>query len=651
VTGDSPAPGAKTAGPLRDPLLLLGAVAAVATLGVGLRLAGVPLEVVQPLTAALFVVVAGAAVLAAPANGLVLLYLVVPLFNGEDARPYFFLLEVVVVLTVLAGVATRVAARRWLPVPGAAFAVLLVASTVLAIPVDLKAIVLEVSRTPWREIAEEIRRSDVYGPLFYVRTVLNVVSGVALYALAATERWSRETLVRLATATTLMYLAVTALGLWHFWLPVAPGKFMTVAYGWTHLQGGFVGLGFNVTFFGQYALAYFPLAFVVLLEPAPRWAKAAAALAVAVTPYTILSTHQKAAQVVFAVALGLLLLVGIAVTRRAHPHARRLVTAAVIVVVLVAIGLVWLTPVGARVGARVREFAQEGDWYRLSALDAAARMFLDHPVLGVGSGRYAALFPRYDANPFMRFGYLSAHNLYAQLLAEQGLPGLLTFVALLAVVIGSALAARRHAEVGGVPLLVMLASLGAWLVYGLFQYTMLLRGMQAYYWITLGIVASLAAAAGRGSRVRWRWVTAIAVAGVVAAGFRLYGVLATPLPPGQAIGVYAMELDGTRWTRREAWIPTVVEGGSLRLTLFSPFVALVPRPQIVEVWVDTTRIKRVYVPAGKSLVVHRPVHRPRGTPVVLRLRVDYTVAPATLGLGPDPRRLGVQLLQMEWVDP
>ena len=74
-----------------------------------------------------------------------------------------------------------------------------------------------------------------------------------------------------------------------------------------------------------------------------------------------------------------------------------------------------------------------------------------------------------------RWGSLSSHNLYAQFLAEQGLFGLASFLALLGVTAGGAVRARgRLGEVRPV-VLFLLVSLGAWLGYGLLQYTFLLR--------------------------------------------------------------------------------------------------------------------------------------------------------------------------------
>ncbi len=47
-------------------------------------------------------------------------------------------------------------------------------------------------------------------------------------------------------------------------------------------------------------------------------------------------------------------------------------------------------------------------------------------------------------------------------------------------------------------------------------------------------------------------------------------------------------------------------------------------------------------------VLEIPVRKPRGTTVVVQIRVAYTVTTAELGLMPSPRRLGVMLKPLRW---
>lgn len=70
---------------------------------------------------------------------------------------------------------------------------------------------------------------------------------------------------------------------------------------------------------------------------------------------------------------------------------------------------------------------------RLDEMLLAARMFLDHPVAGVGIANYPLLFQQYalDASAIFRHEDREAHSWFLELAAEQGLIGLATFVAML----------------------------------------------------------------------------------------------------------------------------------------------------------------------------------------------------------------------------
>lgn len=67
---------------------------------------------------------------------------------------------------------------------------------------------------------------------------------------------------------------------------------------------------------------------------------------------------------------------------------------------------------------------------RLAHWIAGLRMFVAHPLLGVGAGNYNAAYPRYAFNPSVWPEALGhAHNYYINVAAETGLLGLLAFLA------------------------------------------------------------------------------------------------------------------------------------------------------------------------------------------------------------------------------
>ncbi len=81
---------------------------------------------------------------------------------------------------------------------------------------------------------------------------------------------------------------------------------------------------------------------------------------------------------------------------------------------------------------------------RMAIWEAAQGMFADNPLLGVGAGNFDRAYPAY-ALPNWPQAPGHAHNLYLNLLAEMGLVGLLSYLTLLATLLGGTVNAARSA--------------------------------------------------------------------------------------------------------------------------------------------------------------------------------------------------------------
>jgi O-antigen ligase len=139
---------------------------------------------------------------------------------------------------------------------------------------------------------------------------------------------------------------------------------------------------------------------------------------------------------------------------------------------------------------------------RATAMLAAALVFVDHPVIGVGPGTFPHYASRYG-NPVgfrqLEFGR-RAHSLYLELAAELGILGLLCFGAILFVTLRELLRTRMlhlrdRPEVAGLATAYALALI-AYLATALFLHLSYIR----YFWLVMG----LAAAATRLEGVAWR---------------------------------------------------------------------------------------------------------------------------------------------------
>jgi len=631
----------------QDPVVLVMGLGVIGVLAICVHLAGIPLHPAQYITAGVVVFFFLVSTLLSPANGLVLLYLVPPLFNGEDQRPYFSLLEVLVYLTLLVGFGTRLWRRERLVFPYAPFVLLFLVSTVISLPLNLQEMWLEFQVSPWREVLEGIRRADLRENLFYVRTALNVASGIGLYVLVVNEPWPRERLVRVAAAATVVYTTVTVLGLWCYWVPVAPGQtFLTLWLG-GDAMGGFQGLGFNVSYFAQYACAYFPLLGLTLIESRRRWVIAVAGFGLLLSTYTIVATYQKAGQFVFLLELVVLLVAGAMWGKGERRVGRGRLMFGVGALAVILAGLLTFTPMGSKALKKLLDLWQYGDPYRVNVLSVAWRMFLEEPLLGIGSGRFAHMFSRYNPDPGMQWGSLSAHNLYAQVLAEQGALGLVSFLTLLAVSMTPAIQRVRHVAKERTAFFFLLMSMGVWLVYGCLQYTFLMRSMQVYFWITLALLVVLARGASR-HRIPVLWLAVIAAVLTVTT-LRINAALGRPVPIGYAWGLHAGDTREARWTRGGAVLNLPAQGKVLTLAFAFP-VPQIAEPQRVTVLVDGAQFRQIVLGHSPSTweIVEIPVDKAAGAPLLVQVRVAYSIVPAARGVNSDTRRLGVLMKPPSW---
>ena len=311
---------------------------------------------------------------------------------------------------------------------------------------------------------------------------------------------------------------------------------------------------------------------------------------------------------------------------------------------------------GGRVAGRLAGFATDPN--RLTLWGAALGMLADHPLLGVGTARYAFFFREYaDPKALVHFGpfWGTAHSTYLQLLAEQGILGLAAFAACFGTVWlgalrrGPALPDDRRLVVEG-----LVASLAGWFAYAAIQYVFRVDALLYLVFVLAGWAAGLSAPATRPAPgLAGRRLAGLALlAGVVLLGLRVEAALRRPVPRGYEAGFYRWERqpDGApaRWTGGRAALTARVDGRSLVLALRAPIPGVAARPQVVRVWVDRRAVPPVRLAAPDWQTLTVPVERAPGDHVLVELETAYTFVPARLGLSADTRRLGVMVRPVAW---
>lgn len=139
---------------------------------------------------------------------------------------------------------------------------------------------------------------------------------------------------------------------------------------------------------------------------------------------------------------------------------------------------------------------------RATEAGAAALVFADHPLLGVGPDMYRQYYREYATEIGIRVlaAERQAHNLYLGLAAELGLAGLLAFGGVIVTTVGGLLRARRDA-VARHPDLAHLAggyvlAVAAYLMSGMFLHLAFIR----YLWLMLALAGAAAWVIARAAR-------------------------------------------------------------------------------------------------------------------------------------------------------
>jgi O-antigen ligase len=527
---------------------------------------------------------------------------------------------------------------------------------VVALPLDLRDLLedlwlvgsLDVPRWFWLGIPDA-------APLKYVERVATLGLGLGLFMVAAQPALLeviRATLLPLAILTG----ALSAFGLLRFFGAIqTTGQYLTLSFWtWRHPEHRLTAVAWNPDYLAQWLVLMLPLVLALFWIERAAWRRALAGAAAALTALALVFTLQRAGYLTALIAVTTF---GLLLRGAGHKLGRRWFWLGATTALIVAVAsLVDAMVLGGVIADRVGRLLTDPHRPRLWA--AAVRMAADHPVLGVGTGRFAAFFHAYDASraaaPFGPF-WGTAHSLYLHLLAEQGLVGLATFVLLMALVgLGAARALRMLPAERAFLGCGLLAGLAGWLAYGVVQFTLRVHGLAYSAFIVAGAAAALVPPVASARRRFWPVACITLAAAAALLLVRIEAGLARPVSPGYEAGFYHWERqpDGTpaRWTRRRAAMSVPVDGGVLELRLRAPLPGIETRPQVVRVWVDRRPPLVIVLPGADWHTVRVPVTQPRGQHVLVELEAGYTVVPSRLGPSRDDRRLGVMVAWPAWRD-
>jgi O-antigen ligase len=626
-----------------SPWTLLLALSAVAVAG----LAGLPAQTAAALVGLLLAVL----ILRQPANGLTAIVLTAPFLLGEYKTAYFWLAPILLVVLLLSALGHRYWGRLTVvPVHGVALLAFAVAG-LLALPLDLS----DLREDLWLFRSLEwplilVRGVPDISHLKYLDQLRVVLFACGLFLLAAQPAGAR-TVVRALPALSALVAGLSAFGLLRFFgLVQTAGDYLTLSFWtWQNPDLRLTAVAWNPDYFALFLVLAVPLAAALAVGSDRPWPRGLGAAAAGLGTAALVFTFQRAAYLALVTALAVL---AVLLSRRGRarvPWAPALV--AVGLGLLVA-GVVDAAVLHGRVVERLGRLAQDPN--RLRLWQTALRMAADHPVLGVGTGRYAFFFREYAGELAQGFGpfWGTAHSLYLHLLAEQGVIGLASFLALLGSVwLGAARRLRAAAPDRLIPLAGLLAALAGWLAYSVVQFTFRVDALVYLAFILAGAAVGLAPPppAVRPSR---RWAIVAVGVGLILFVVRADAALRRPVSPGYQAGFHRWErqADGSaaRWTGHRAAMTVPVRGRILELRLAAPIPDLPARPQTVRIWVDRGPAVAIQLATPDWQTVSVPVDKPGDGHVLVEMEVAYTFVPRDHPPSRDQRRLGVMVREVGW---
>jgi len=128
---------------------------------------------------------------------------------------------------------------------------------------------------------------------------------------------------------------------------------------------------------------------------------------------------------------------------------------------------------------------------RIALWESTIAMIMDKPLLGIGWGSYWLVYPEYDFfinNAEVKIFH--AHNMYLNIAAEIGIPGLITFLALMYGHLRLALSVlSRTVESWSSGLMLgIIAAIGGIIINGLTDYVMFNIQLSMLYWLLSGLI-------------------------------------------------------------------------------------------------------------------------------------------------------------------
>lgn len=610
------------------PIMLL---ATLILIGIVLR---PPQGILAGLALGLFAWLAGAS----PRNGLWYLFLLGACFLGAPGRPWFWLFEAHVWLWLL--IANLHLLGKGGPGGGRLWLIPLV--SLAAVPLGLTELGLKLWVTPWPVLGQQLIAPDVKYPVYPLNEFVKRLAGVLVAATAwrlLDAEQARSGLKRLAPQLALVVIGLClAALLLHFAPSLRGDHYLSLALSGPDYGGNLSSPAYNRQYLLMFLMTAAPLVALPWLRKESSWpvrilCGAGLLLAAGVAAFT----GQRS--IVLAL-LGLVAAILVLVKGRALRWA--LLGSAGLAVLAVAVDLATGTTIISRLAA-----TGAGDYY-LPIWKVAAKLFLAHPILGVGTGHYSLwgyqiALPDPSTHIVITEIFSTPHQQTLLYLAEGGIFLLAAYVISAGLVLGRGVRACRRDF--NASLCVALVALAVLLAFSLTQAVLYFRNLWFLFWALIGLVGVLAPPPGEGaspagemSRPAWAGVFLLLI---LLGGAQLIRGMQTP-SPSFAGGFYHQErFNGSRgrWIGPKAVVVTKPRENIWSACVTSFIPNLPEDPQQTRFTVNGRLAQEVNIKRPTWQKVELLL--PGGEPSVIRIRSKRSWNPAKAGASADNRDLSL----------
>ena len=434
-----------------------------------------------------------------PGNGIYFLTLIIPFFLGDEKRPYFYLLDVMTLLTLVSAAFHFSFHREKTPnIPHRGKILLFLAVSLLSIPINAKGLYYHLCGTPVPEIWNSFWSGQENSPVYYLRSLFHLISNVSLYCITLwsfrNENDFQKWLKPFLCMNLLMWIFAYCFYFGNF--PENTSYLSTSLIGHYPIEAGklsLTGFAYNAGYLGEYWILAFPLIAVLLYSfKSHLFFSATAALTLILGLAAIPFLYQRgtvialSGQVLFFCAFWIW---------QSKNRLQTLKWASLFCLLYIFlyffIDYFFLHSAGI---IRLKNMFSHPS-LRDKIWQVSLTMFTHHPLLGIGLGKFHYFFPEYCKlaeipwEGHIRYVRTTAHNVYFHMLAEQGILGLSAFLFMLAAIFKTSITQFKKLEEAWKPhALGLLIALFGWACYGLTQHVFYIRSIQIFFWIVLGFL-------------------------------------------------------------------------------------------------------------------------------------------------------------------